>query len=72
MQTLFIHGFGGAPEHWDAVRSELPPRLRGDTLNEWAKNPNARNSTFPSAGHYLAQEQPSAVAIAIEDFLLEF
>lgn len=32
MQTLFIHGFGGGPEHWEALRSELPSGLRGQAI----------------------------------------
>lgn len=29
MKVVFIHGFGGAPEHWDDLQAELQPRFRG-------------------------------------------
>ena len=32
MKSIFIHGFGGAPEHWDDLLAELPSTLRGHVV----------------------------------------
>ena len=32
MRTVFIHGFGGAPEHWDDLRAELQSSMHTDVV----------------------------------------
>jgi len=66
--TVFVHGYGGAPDHWDAVRRELPPELRGSAVTlpgHAGRASELAEFSIEAAAHDIAQQVPERPVVLV-------